>query len=229
MEDIKLNSNECVVSDVPITAFKSPFVDNVEFVSMQSFMRDMRQYLEKMDEKDEYLAPLKQLIDAFVSAKNTGADQDDFHNIAVDLARHSYKELAIDVLNCGLNHYPRNVDLLSDYILYGKDCEKWDECKVRFNTLLKIPMHRWSWRGFSFSIGYLIDLFDQKISEEEEKTNTRLMNEIAENFVKYFPNDENSRISMSDVHKFCGCIEQGVNVLKDALDKLKIATRCDLI
>ena len=230
MEDIKLNSNECIVSDVPVAVSKSHFIDNVEFVSMQSFLRDVRQYLEKIQtyEKDEYLAPLKQLIDAFVSANNTGADQDDFHNIAVDLARHSHTELAIKVLDCGLKHYPRNVDLLSDYIHYGKTCGLWEDCKVKFDTLLKIPMHRWTWRGFSFSIDYLIDLFDQDISQEEEEINTRLMNEIAENFVKYFPNDENSRISMSDVHKFCRRVEQSINVLKDALDTLKIAPRCAL-
>lgn len=229
MEENKLNSNECMVSDVPAGTPQLQISDTIEFVSMQSFQRDMHQYLEMIEAgNDAYHAPLCQLIDAFLSAPNKSADKDDYHNIAVDLARFSYKEMAIKILTDGLNRYPRNVDLLSDYIYYGKDCGHLDECKQKLDILLKVPMYRWTWRGFSFSVDYLIELSDQQITEEEEEKNRQLVNEIAENFVKYFPNDENSRLSMSDAHKFCGRTEQCENELKDALETLKVAPKCAL-
>ena len=47
------------------------------------------------------------------------------------------------------------------------NCNKIEECKKVYKTLIKIPKRRWTWRGFAFLVDYLQFLIDRSDSDKE--------------------------------------------------------------
>ena len=76
------------------------------------------EYIYSMDD-DAAREDLYELIDQFLSQDQQSGDADDFHNFAVELARKDEYILACSVLDCGLKLFPKNVDLLADYLQFG--------------------------------------------------------------------------------------------------------------
>ena len=57
--------------------------------------------------------------------------------------------------------------MLADYLQNGLNCDRGKLCEEYFDRLMKIPMMRWTWRGFSFGIDYMKSLADNIETEEE--------------------------------------------------------------
>lgn len=190
-------------------------------------------YLENISSDDLYeaeaaLKDLGLLIQRVIRQAVKDGDADDWHNFAVDVARKDLYDLACDLLECGLSIYPKNIDLLADYLQYGTSCGRIEKCKSFFKILSKIPKIRWGWRGYSFSVNYLIYLWERSDSEKElEKLQEEMLN-LAASFRKNLPSDEESYRCEADIYKLLHKKKEEEEVLRLALSDLKIAPKCAL-
>ena len=214
--------------------------DNISEESVQSKRNDLLmpvsnvntkaqvflEYIYSMDD-DAAREDLYDLIDQFLAQDQQSGDADDFHNFAVELARKDEYVLACKVVDCGLKLFPKNVDLLADYLQYGVNCNKIEECKKVYKTLIKIPKRRWTWRGFAFLVDYLQFLIDRSDSDKEIDAKEKEMIEVASDFRSRFPYSEESyRVEASVYHILDP--EKETNILKKALDNVKVAPKCAL-
>ena len=180
------------------------------------------------EDDEEARADLYSSIESFMSQSQQSGDADDFHNFAVALAKKNEMALACQVLENGLKLFPKNVDLLADYLQYGIDCEKLDECKKYYKSLLKIPRRRWTWRGFAFLIDYLKFLVENSDSEKEIDTKEKEMLEVVSEFKKYYPYSEETYRVEASVYKCLNMQDEELAVLQKALESVEVAPKCAL-
>lgn len=190
-------------------------------------------YLENISSDDLYeaeaaLKDLRLLVQRVIRQDVKAADADDWHNFAVDIARKDLYDLACDILECGLSIYPKNIDLLADYLQYGTSCGRIENCKSFYKVLSKIPKIRWSWRGYSFSVSYLTYLWERSDSEKELDKLQEEMLSIAATFRKNLPFDEESYRCEADIYKLLHKNKEEEEVLRLALKNIKIAPKCAL-
>ena len=132
------------------------------------------------------------ILDLVCKYKQNG-DADDFHNYAVAFSRINDYDAACIIIECGLKRFPYNVDLLADYLIYAPDSsidDRYLKCDSCFQILKQIDMSLWTWRGFDFSIQYLIGRLDQGI--EDITAICRELNEISNKYLEFFSLDERS-------------------------------------
>lgn len=161
-------------------------------------------------------------------SRQPSGDANDFHNFAVNLAKNGLDYLACEVLKCGLEHYPKNCDLLSDYMQYGMKCGLREECAACFDILSNIPKRRYTWRSFSFSIAYLRNLVDECDTDEEIDELAQKMLDLSDEFLKYLPYDEEAYRSRATVYEVLRNPTREIDTLKQGLDALGSAPRCAL-
>lgn len=212
-------------TETPVFENDPQFAIPVSFAS-----RKAQTYMEYIyrDEDDDARTDLYNLMEQFLAQKQQSGDADDFHNFAVDLARHDEYALACEVLDCGLKLFPKNVDLLADYLQYGVSCNKFDECKKIYKTLIRIPRRRWTWRGFAFLVDYLQFLVDRSDSEKEIDEKEREMISIVEDFRRIKPYSEEAYRTEADVYHSLNMHDKEAETLKAALDSVKVAPKCAL-
>ncbi|WP_434309864.1 hypothetical protein [Hominifimenecus sp. rT4P-3] len=184
-------------------------------------------YIYRMDD-EEARQDLYELMERFIGQEQQSGSADDFHNFAVELARKDEYGLACQVLECGLKLFPKNVDLLSDYLQYGISCDKGEECKKYYKRLLKIPKRRWTWRGFAFLVDYLQYIIDRSDSEKEMDAKEQEMLQIVADFRKHFPYSEESYRTEANVYRVLNMPDQELEILKAALDQVQVAPKCAL-
>jgi tetratricopeptide (TPR) repeat protein len=190
-------------------------------------------YLENISSEDLYeaeaaLQDLSALVQRIINQEIKSGDADDWHNFAVDVARKDLYDLACDLIECGLTIYPKNIDLLADYLQYGTSCGRAEKCKTIYKSLSKIPMIRWGWRGYSFSVSYLTYLWERSDSEKELEKLQDEMLYLASCFRKNLPYDEESYRCEADIYKLLHMKKEEEDVLRLALNNLKIAPKCAL-
>ncbi len=222
--EIIIEQNEESTFNEPVRSKRNDLLMPVSNVNTKAQV--FLEYIYGMDD-DTAREDLCDLIDQFLAQDQQSGDADDFHNFAVELARKDEYILACKVLDCGLELFPKNVDLLADYLQYGVSCNKIEECKKVYKTLIKIPKRRWTWRGFAFLIDYLQFLIDRSDSDKEIDAKEEEMIEIASDFRNRFPYSEESyRVEASVYHILAP--EKETDILKKALDNVKVAPKCAL-
>ncbi|MBQ8994927.1 MAG: hypothetical protein IJ091_03845 [Oscillospiraceae bacterium] len=195
--------------------------------------RIAQNYLESLSSDNLYeaesaLKDINTLVQRVIHQTIKIGDADDWHNFAVDIARKDLFDLSCDLLECGLSIYPKNIDLLADYLQYGISCGRTETCKEIYKTLCKIPKIRWGWRGYSFSVNYLKYLWDRSDSEKELKKLQDEMLNLAILFREYLPEDEESYRCEADIYKMLHRGSEEESTLRAALSNLKIAPKCAL-
>lgn len=190
-------------------------------------------YLDQISTEDYHsaeasLQELSQLVARVLSQDTKSGDADDWHNWAVDIARKDIYDLACDILETALSIFPKNIDLLADYLQYGISCGRTEKCKTYYKTLSKIPKIRWGWRGYSFSVSYLQFLWERCDSEKEIEKLQAEMIDIAKQFRDNLGYDEESYRCEADIYKMLHNKKQEEMVLRLALEQLKIAPKCAL-
>lgn len=169
---------------------------------------------------------IRELIDTFCNQDELCGKEEEFHNFAVNLARSNLEDLSCRVLDRGLKMH-KNVDLLSDYLQYGLRCGYKDKCAEYYATLKKIPKRIWTWRGFSFSIEYLQYKLDNEVTTDKEIDKTvKEIEAIADEYVKRFPDSEDSYLVRSRVYR---TVKDNPNreteILQECLDKINVCSR----
>lgn len=188
---------------------------------------DFLSYIYDMED-DDARRDLYELMDSFLSQEDQSGNPDDFHNFAVELARRDEYVLACRVLDCGLALFPKNVDLLADYLQYGVSCNKLDECKKIYKTLVKIPRRRWTWRGFAFLVDYLQFLVERSDSDKEIDAREEEMLSVVADFRKQFPYSEEAYRTEANVYRLLNMPDKESEVLKSALESVRVAPKCAL-
>lgn len=136
-------------------------------------------------------ASITETVKELIAQETQVGNADQFHNFAVALGSGGFDALACDVLDCALQRFPMNVDLLADYLIYGIDCERFEECAKHFRTLEMIGQDDWTWRCFAFSIVYFNRLRDNLArTPEERKAYREKAGELAQAYQKYLPYEE---------------------------------------
>ena len=183
-----------------------------------------------MDDEDDTEArdALNRLIDDMCSYNDCSGDADDFHNFAVELARADEYRLSCMVLDCGLKRFPKNVDLLADYLHYGINCGLEKETQKAYLALKKIPMKKYTWRGFAFMVDYLQYLIDMTDSDENISKYESEIFKIIEEFKKAKPYSEEPYRAEADVYESLNMGDKAVEVLETALESIEVCPKCAL-
>lgn len=160
--------------------------------------------------------------------KQPAGNVTEFHNFAVILDRNGATDLACDVLRSGLSIFPKNCDLLSDFLQYGMVCGFRKECAHYYETLSKIPKRCYTWRSFAFSIHYLANLLEECEQEAQFDAITDKMQKLSDEFLHYLPYDEEAYRSRAELFRTLRMPNDEVKALRDALRFLNSAPKCAL-
>lgn len=172
---------------------------------------------------------IRNLIYTFCKQEEICGTEEEFHNLAVNLAKSNLEDLSCAVLERGIKMH-KNVDLLADYLQYGLRCGYKEKCKEYFNVLKKIPKRIWSWRGFSFSIEYLQYKLDNEVATDKEID--KLVKEIemiADEYILKFPYSEDSYLVRSRVYRTVkDNPDKEIEILKECIKKINVCSRVAL-
>ena len=87
---------------------------------------------------------------------------DDYHNLSVQYTINWDDYVSgFNIVERGLQYYPRNVDLLADAIYYGSCAGEYEKCEQYEIKLNEIPVGLWNWRAFTFLIDYYLQKSDR--------------------------------------------------------------------
>lgn len=153
--------------------------------------------------------------------------ENDYHNFSLNYSRLDAYELACDILEKGLAQYPKSVDLLADYLQVGISCKRLEECEKCYKTLMEIPQIRWTWRGFSFSIDYLMYLASFSNEEELFAMKEQLLS-LSQRYLDTFPTEEDPYICKADIFDFYNDKQSTKATLVEAINTLIVCPKCSL-
>lgn len=156
-------------------------------------------------------------------AKPLNGTPDHYHNYAVSFARTSDYDIACDILLCGMKKYPKNIDLLADYLEYAiksSNNEHYERCDKVFEVLNSRRPLFWNWRAYDFSIDYLLDKVDRGIGDSSQIRQQCI--ELAKEFQNRISTNELGYIAEANVYLMFGEENKAFSTLKRALGKTKI-------
>ncbi len=184
-----------------------------------------RKAKELMEEEDE-----QGLYDLAVNLLNQDkvlGSANDFHNFSLNYSRMDADELACSILEKGLELYPHSVDLLADYLQTGINCNKRSECNNYSKVLLGIPKVRWTWRGFSFLIDYMLFIADDLSEQNLDNWKQKMLN-IASEYKQLFPFEEDPYICVADIHSYFNDYPIVIRTLEKAVREIPVCPKCSL-
>ena len=181
--------------------------------------------LNNPDDIDAQKAVLSDMLDALLGAEEqlTG-DADDFHNFAVTVSKVvNDNKNAYAIVREGLKIHNVNTDLLADALLYGANAGEKEACEEWYNVLMSVDKSKWTWRAFSFTITYLLNLYS---SSESSIANLDTILALAKEYQTYLPDDESAWMSMYRVYDKTNQRAKAIEVLKAAIDKFRSCPKC---
>ncbi len=229
-ETVVINSDVTTDKNIDNNALLTTKKYSLPIKKINSISMGLLSRLEQFGDEDDSEAREKlHLIVRDLQAQDRAiGNADDFHNYVTELVRRDEYDLACDVLEVGIKAFPYNVDLIADYIKYGINCQRVDRVRNLQKVLLKIPKKRWTWRGFSFYVDYLQYLLEQPFSEKTMEKTEQEMVDIIKEYKKYYPYSEEPYITEAEIHKNASEPDLEEDVLKMALDTVKVAPKCSL-
>lgn len=179
-----------------------------------------------LDKENNPYAPedmLNKIIPALMKApRPLVGDEDDFHNFSVAVLKEfdDYR-VALDIVEMGLEVYPKNADLLGDAIKYAVNCGQRDKATKYYDELIWIDKSVWTWRSFSFSIDYLLNchLAGNKKALDEAIA-------LVAEYKEYYPLREDPWKCEEDIYTKTNQIERSIQVLKAAISTLVLCPKC---
>ena len=199
---------------------------SIERLSSQITVQEVIDELRNYDDTSEY----RRYIIEILSTRTLTGSSSDYHNLTVNLAKKDLYDIACNVLEIGLSNpgYSKDVDLLSDYLIYGIKCGREETCDRYFQTLQYIPKCRWKWRAFNFSIDYLLHKAEALESEKELIIARKEMLRLISVYKKYFPTSEDCYVSESEIYSFMNQREKEKSCLLLAYNTISRAPQASL-
>lgn len=202
---------------------QNPFVGMTDVGQAEHTFNKFR--VENPNEQEAMLSLLSDLLDALLGSeeKLTG-DSDDFHNFAVTISKVANDNKNAYAIICeGLKIHTVNPDLLADALMYGYNAGAKDECEQWYHILMSVDKSFWTWRAFSFTITYLLDVYG---SSENNIASIEEILTLAREYQEYLPNCEDAWISLYRVYDRINQQSKGVAVLEEAIDKFIFCPKC---
>lgn len=147
-------------------------------------------------------------------------DSDDYHNLAAEFARKDLYKHAESAAIKGTEKYRYNVDLLADVVKYGSQSQDWDACKGAYDRLRSISFRKWTWRCFTFSIDYHLDLIENSDPSNEEKY-TREVYELITAYKQL--NNERAWVAEAELLLSKGERNKAIDTLKNAIQTVCVS------
>lgn len=177
---------------------------------------DVHQAVEAMwssKDKPDNIAEITKRYVIKATEENLRGDENDYHNLAAECARHYFYDFSCKICAAGLKYFPKNIDLLADWIQYGTKIGNIDAVEdVPLKNLLSMDKTQWNWRAFDFTVDFY--LAAGKFEEAEK---------IANDFVAYCPYEERAYYCQAEVYQRRYAKEDGtqktIAVLQRAIDK----------
>ena len=119
------------------------------------------------------------------------------------------------------------MDLLGDYLKYGVEDMRWEQCEKYYRDLIALDRSDWNWRAYSFSIDYLLEKRKRAISAEERRGLRDEVLKLAKAFVKR----EESDLAFFDLSNVYGELNKKAEekaTLSLAISKSGFSPRCSL-
>ena len=203
-------------------------VEKVDQVVQRLLRENQREY--DIHVIRERVHEITEIVRDFLTRCDQDGKPDEWHNFAVSLARHDHYALACEVLDraLALGRNKKNTDLLADYLQFGMCCNREEQCHVHYETLKNIHRVKYSWRAFSFSIDYLMHLWEESDTLEEMDRLEKEMFNLADDFQKYFPKLEEGYSSKADIYSKLRMHDKVIETLEEALKKLPRTPKCAL-
>ena len=177
------------------------------------------------NDTEEQLAVLSDLLDALFGTEDPLiGDADDFHNFAVAVSTVANdNKNAYAIVREGLKIHTVNTDLLADALMYGGNTGEKNECDQWYRKLLEVDKSCWTWRAFSFTITYLLDIYS---SSANSIASIEDILKLAEEYQKYLPDREDAWISLHRVYERTNQRAKAINVLEEAIEKFRFCPKC---
>lgn len=148
----------------------------------------------------------------------------DFHNFSVRITKITNNNRdAFYIVKEGLKIHEANTDLLADALRYGSNCGEKEECNKYYEQLMALDRTHWTWRGFSFLIDYMLEKY---ASGEGENIAIEDILKICEDYKKIKPDEEDAWLSEQEIYETINQPEQGIKVLKEAIEKFEFCPKC---
>lgn len=176
-------------------------------------------------EDREYASILYDLL-AAVQTDNLVGDEDDWHNFSINFAQRGDFISACKVLNMGLIQHINAVDLLADFLKYGMSCGELEKCAEYNERLSNMPSVIMTWRGFDFSIDYLLALVQQSGSQSEIDALRTKIDDRVEKFINRYPYEEQAYLARAEVFLAFGEFDSATQTLSDAMMKFAAPKCC---
>jgi len=142
---------------------------------------------------------IRSLLDVCLSQPIIDGDASSFHNLSVVLANAQMHHEASEIVKKGLDIYPRSPDLLADFLSYGMNCGRHEECTEIYNTIInELPHEIWTWRVYDFCIDYLFKKIEILATRESIKQDLEDINTLTDEFIEAFSKMELSYYAKSN-------------------------------
>ena len=210
-------------------------VESIERISIEEAQEQTIKLIDSKDIDDDWRVDSRlrayHILDLISKYKQNG-DADDFHNYAVTFARINDYDAACLVLKYGLKRFPYNVDLLADFLIYAPDSSsenRYEECDCFYAILKKIDKRLWTWRGFDFSIQYLVGKLELDYNKTDDILNE--VNILVNEYLEYYPLDEKSYLMAYMIkrkYSKCSDVVNPERYLEEAVGSSIKSPRCAL-
>lgn len=186
------------------------------------------QYTSAREDLEAQTTELTSFIQKLLAQEVVPGDADDWHNLAVDVARKDYFDLACDIIEAGLAEFPSNTDLLGDYLQYGPSCRRIEQCHMYYERLKALPKVKYTWRSFHFSANWLTYLWEQCVDEEKLVLLTRELQELAAQYRRFFPNSEESYLCEANIYRMIKDPKKELKILQQPISRALPMPKCAL-
>lgn len=186
------------------------------------------QYTNSREDLEAQTAELTSFVQALLAQEVVPGDADDWHNLAVDVARKDYFDLACDIIEAGLAEFPNNTDLLGDYLQYGTSCRRTEQCHMYYERLKALPKVKYTWRSFHFSANWLTYLWEQCVDAGNLELLTQELQGLAVQYRRYFPNSEESYLCEADIYRLIKDPKKEIKILQQPISRGLPMPKCAL-
>ena len=168
----------------------------------------------------------KKIIDAVCNNEKTvRGNATEYHNLASEFARQRMYRYATAVATTGAKKYKNDVDLLADILKFGSQSQEWEGCDIAYRRLQSIGYSKWSWRTFTFTFDYLIDLEDQPSDFGERNIKDEIL-PLIKAYKKL--NDERAWVAEAEYHIKNGDNAAAEKTLLSCVQKVHVTPQCCL-
>ena len=167
--------------------------------------------------RSEAVTTIKSLL-----CTNIAGTADEFHNAATQLALNDNLDLAVLLVQKGIEKYSHNLDLYADLRGGGTDLGDYSNAQLAQQMLFaEFPaFEAWNWRAFTYMLNYLLEF-----KPDNYFTNC---GKIIQEFRRFLPNDERSYMAEYNLLKNSNKNSAAVEILETAIKNLVVAPQCAL-